>query len=132
MSYNGLQKTVREFKTPDIEVMENSYEDKDYTVKIETDEFTCVCPKTGLPDFAKVYIEYIPDKYCVELRSFKYYIFSFRNVGIFHENAANRVLDDFVNVSKPRYAKIVLEFGIRGGIRTTVIREHKNGQFSCS
>ena len=124
-NYEGLQENVRELATPDIEVWENKYKDKDYIVEIETDEFTCICPKTGLPDFANIRIEYIPDKVCVELKSFKEYIVAFRSVGIFHEHVANRILDDFVKACHPRWALINTEFNIRGGIKTSVEREYK-------
>ncbi|TRZ82097.1 preQ(1) synthase, partial [bacterium] len=82
--YEGLQDDIRNLKTPAIEVWENQYNDKTYTISIRTDEFSCICPKTGLPDFADISIEYIPDKYCIELKSFKLYLVFFRNIGIFH------------------------------------------------
>ncbi|MFH1622683.1 MAG: preQ(1) synthase [Candidatus Omnitrophota bacterium] len=124
-SYEGLQKNIRNFKTPKIEVWQNQYSDKEYMVNLETDELTCICPKTGLPDFAKVVIQYIPNRVCVELKSFKMYLHSFRNVGIFHEHLTNKILDDFVKACKPRFAKIELEMNIRGGIKTTVSAEYK-------
>ena len=123
-TYKGLQKDIRKLKLPKIEVWENEYTDKDYTVHLETNEFTCICPKTGLPDFATFYIDYRPEKWCIELKSFKLYLHAFRSVGIFHEHATNRILDDFVSASKPRSAKIRAEFHLRGGIRTTVEREY--------
>ncbi|MBL7157130.1 MAG: NADPH-dependent 7-cyano-7-deazaguanine reductase QueF [Candidatus Omnitrophica bacterium] len=124
-SYQGLQQNIRKLQLPKIEVWENKYKDKDYTVHLQTGEFTCICPKTDLPDFANLYIDYKPDKMCVELKSFKMYITAFRNVGIFHEHVTNRILDDFVAASKPRWAKIRAEFNLRGGIKTTVEREYK-------
>lgn len=124
-SYEGLQKHVRSFKTPKIEVWRNHYSDRDYLVRIETDEFTCICPKTGLPDFANIRIEYIPDKRCIELKSFKLYLVSFRSVGIFHEHATSRILDDLVKVSKPRYMKLEMEYNLRGGIKTSTKAEYK-------
>lgn len=127
-SYRGLQESIRKLKTPCIETIENKYADKNYQVRLETAEFTCVCPKTKLPDFANIIIEYAPDKLCVELKSFKLYLYSYRNTGIFHEHAANRILDDFVASCKPRHAKITCEFNIRGGIKTTVTREYEKGQ----
>ena len=126
-SYRGLQESIRKLKTPRIETIENKYADKDYQVRLETAEFTCVCPKTKLPDFANIIIEYIPDKLCVELKSFKLYLYSYRDIGIFHEHLANRILDDFVIACLPRHAKITCEFNIRGGIKTTVTREYKKG-----
>ena len=124
-TYERLQKNIRKLKTPKIEVWKNQYPDKEYMINLETDELTCICPKTGLPDFAKVVIQYIPDKACVELKSFKMYLHSFRDVGIFHEHLTNRILDDFVRACKPRYAKIGIEMNIRGGILTTVTAEYK-------
>lgn len=124
-SYDGLQENVRSLKLPVIEVWENKYKDKSFVVDIRTNEFTCICPKTGLPDFADIHIQYIPDKSCAELKSFKEYLHKFRDVGIFHEHAANRILDDFVNACKPRWAKIETEFNPRGGIKTAVTREYK-------
>lgn len=123
-SYEGLQKNVRSFKTPEIEVWRNQYTDKDYTIRIETDEFTCICPKTGLPDFAAIRIEYVPDKWCVELKSFKLYLVSFRNVGIFHEHATNRILDDLVKSCKPRFMRLEMEYRQRGGIKTYAKAEY--------
>lgn len=123
-SYQGLQENIRKLKTPEIEVWENKYRDKNYTIRFETREFTCLCPKTGLPDFADLCIEYIPDRYCVELKSFKLYLVSYRNIGIFHEHVINRIFDDFIRVCKPRWAKIGGEFNLRGGIKTTVSREY--------
>ncbi len=124
-SYRGLQKDIRKLKTPRIEVWENRYSDKDYVVKLEIPEFTCVCPKTGLPDFAVINLEYRPDKWCVELKSFKLYIVSYRNVSIFHEHAVNKILEDFVRACPPRWIHIEMIFNPRGGIKTTVEAEYK-------
>ena len=124
-SYNNLQNNIRDLDVGKIKKWENKYSDKDYTVSIKTDEFTCICPKTGLPDYATISIDYIPDKYCVELKSFKLYLLAYRNIGIFHEHVINRILDDFIDSCRPRYAKIVGEFTSRGGIKTTVSREHE-------
>ncbi len=123
-SYENLQKHIRALKTPDIEVWGNQYPDKRFVVHIETSEFTCICPKTGLPDFAFIEIEYMPAKFCVELKSFKEYLMSYRSVGIFHEHFANKLMDDFVKASKPRWVRIVTKFNPRGGITTTVTREY--------
>ena len=125
MSYKGLQNNIRKLKLPKIETWRNQYPDKDYTVHLETNEFTCICPKTGLPDFATIYIDYQPDKLCIELKSFKLYLHVFRDIGIFHEHATNRILDDLVKTAKPRYARIRAEFNLRGGIKTTVEREYR-------
>jgi len=124
-SYNNLQNGIRNLDLPKIQRWKNKYPDRDYTVSIKTDEFTCICPKTGLPDYAAICIDYVPDKYCVELKSFKLYLVAYRNIGIFHEHVINRILDDFIVSCKPRHAKIIGEFGSRGGIRTTVNREYE-------
>ncbi|MCM8796027.1 MAG: preQ(1) synthase [Candidatus Omnitrophica bacterium] len=124
-SYEGLQESVRNLKTPKLEVWKNQYADKEYAITIEIPEFTCICPKTGLPDFATIRIEYSPDKYCIELKSLKMYTIFYRNVGIFHEHVINKILEDFVKACKPRWAKISGIFNPRGGITTTVIREYK-------
>ncbi|MEK6727667.1 MAG: preQ(1) synthase [Candidatus Omnitrophota bacterium] len=124
-SYEGLQKSVRSLKTPGIEAWENQYPDKIYTICLEIPEFTCICPKTGLPDFASINIEYSPQKYCIELKSLKMYTIYFRNIGIFHEHLVNKMLEDFVVASKPRWLKITAVFNPRGGITTTVSREYK-------
>ena len=123
--YEGLQNNVRKLKTPEIEVWQNQYADKLYTINLDIPEFTCICPKTGLPDFAVIRLEYSPDKFCVELKSFKLYTISFRNVGIFHEHLINKMLEDFVRSVKPRWAKISGTFNPRGGITTEVSAEYK-------
>lgn len=125
-SYEGLQERVRNLKTPKIEVWENQYQDKLYTICLDLPEFTCICPKTGLPDFAAIRIEYSPQRYCIELKSFKLYTIFYRNIGIFHEHLINKILEDFVNAAKPRWVKISGLFNPRGGISTTVSAEWKN------
>ena len=124
-TYEGLQENIRSLKTPRIDAWRNKYADKDYEITIQTDEFTCICPKTGLPDFGTIEINYSPDKLCVELKSFKLYLVSFRNAGVFHEHVTNRLLDDFVEACRPRSARISVGFRSRGGIVTTVTREYK-------
>ena len=119
-SYQGLQKKIRKLKTPSIETWKNQYHDKDYIINLDIPEFTCICPKTGLPDFATIYINYNPKELCIELKSLKLYINWYRNLGIFHEHAVNRILEDIVNACKPRRCEIIGEFNIRGGIKTTV------------
>ena len=88
-------------------------------------EFTCLCPKTGQPDFATLLLEYVPDANCVELKSLKLYIWSYRNEGAFHEAVTNRILDDLVALMKPRFIRLTAEFNVRGGIYTTVVAEHR-------
>lgn len=122
--YEGLQGSIRKLKLPRIEVWENQYRDKEYTIMMDIPEFTCICPKTGLPDFADIKIEYSPDRYCVELKSFKMYTIAFRNVGIFHEHVTNKILEDFVAAAKPKRAKITGIFNSRGGIQTSVVAEY--------
>ena len=123
--YEGLQENIRSLKAPAIEVWENQYPDRLYTICLEIPEFTCICPKTGLPDFALIKIEYSPATRCVELKSLKMYTIFYRNVGIFHEHLVNKMLEDFVRAVQPRWVKIVAEFNPRGGIKTTVTREYK-------
>ena len=117
-NYDDLQTHIRELQTPSIETWENQYSDRNYTIEITNLEFTAVCPKTGLPDFATICITYVPDKHCVELKSLKEYFVSFRDVGIFHEHVVNKVLEDFVKACEPREAEVVGDFNIRGGIKT--------------
>jgi len=124
-SYEGLQKNVRKLKVPQLEVWKNQYPDKLYTINIDIPEFTCICPKTGLPDFALIKIEYSPHKYCIELKSLKMYMIFFRSIGIFHEHVVNKILEDFVRSVRPRGAKVTGVFNPRGGITTTVSREYK-------
>ena len=108
----------------ELEVFENPQPDKDYTIRIRMPEFTCLCPKTGQPDFATLHLEYVPDKSCIELKSLKMYVWSFRDEGAFHEAVTNRILDDMVVACAPRFMRLTAEFGVRGGIYTTVVAEH--------
>lgn len=124
-SYEDLQGHIRTLATPAIEVFRNQYADKEYTVELDCPECTCICPKTGLPDFATVRLTYIPDQTCIELKSFKMYLICFRNVGIFHENLVNKILDDVVRACKPRWARVEGKVAPRGGIQTTVTAEYK-------
>ncbi len=98
---------------------------RDYTVTLSTDEFTCVCPMTGQPDFAKIKIQYIPGKKIVESKSLKLYIWSFRNEGVFHEHVTNIILDDLVAALAPRWCRVTAEFAVRGGIAITVEAEYR-------
>lgn len=118
--YDDLQTHIRQLKTPSIETWENQYSDRDYTIEITNLEFTAVCPKTGLPDFATLCITYVPDQDCVELKSLKEYFLFYREVGIFHEHVVNKVLEDFVEACRPRKAEVIGDFNIRGGIKTVV------------
>ena len=105
---------------PAIETWANQYRGREYTIEIQCPEFTSVCPKTGLPDFATMTLTYVPDEVCVELKSFKLYLLEFRNLGIFQENIVNRVLDDVVAVARPIRARVEGRFAARGGITTVV------------
>lgn len=124
-NYEGLQKNIKNLKTPVIETWKNQYSDKEYTIILDHPEFTCVCPKTGLPDFANISIQYKPAELCVELKSFKMYMLFYRDIGIFHEHVTNKILEDFVKACKPRWAYIKGEFNTRGGIQTTVSAEYR-------
>lgn len=104
----------------ELEAVPNRYGDRDYTVNVSIPEFTCVCPRTGLPDFGTIIINYIPDKYIIELKSLKYYILKYRDLGIFHEEVTNRILDDLKGTLKPRKIEVIGEFHPRGGIKTVV------------
>lgn len=108
-----------------LETFPNPAPQRDFHIHMEIPEFTCLCPKTGQPDFATLILDYIPEKTCVELKSLKLYIGSFRDEGCFHEDVTNRILDDLVKVTKPRYMRLTARFYVRGGIFTTVIAEHR-------
>ncbi len=119
-SYEGRQKDIRALKMPDIEVWENQYSDRDYVVDLTIPEFTCICPKTALPDFALIKVSYKPFKACLELKSLKMYIHAYRNLGIFYENAVNRILQDVVQSCRPVRAVVTGEFTARGGLSSTI------------
>jgi len=108
-----------------LETFDNPQPDRDYSVRIRVPEFTCLCPKTGQPDFATLHFEYVPDRLCVELKSLKLYVWSFRDEGAFHEAVTNRILDDLVRAIAPRFMRLTAEFNVRGGIYTTVVAEHR-------
>jgi 7-cyano-7-deazaguanine reductase len=109
----------------DLETFPNPQPGRDYTIRIRMPEFTCLCPKTGQPDFATLILEYIPEQRCVELKSLKLYIWSFREEGAFHEDVTNRILTDLVAATSPRFMRLSAEFMVRGGIYTTVVVEHR-------
>ena len=108
-----------------LETFPNPNPDRDYEISFECPEFTCLCPRTGQPDFATIRIRYIPDKLCVELKSLKLYLWSFRDEGHFHEAVTNRILDDLVKAVRPRNLIVVGDFNVRGGIYTTVVAERR-------
>ncbi len=109
----------------DLEVFPNPQPKRDYTIRIRVPEFTCLCPKTGQPDFATLLLEYIPDRRCVELKSLKLYVWSYRDEGAFHEAVTNEILQDLVTATEPRYMRLTAEFNVRGGIYTTVVADHR-------
>ena len=109
----------------ELEVFPNPKPSRDYTIRIDSPEFTCLCPKTGQPDFATLKLQYIPAKHCVELKSWKLYLWSYREQGGFHEDLTNRILDDLVAALNPRYIRLKAKFNVRGGVYTTVIAEHR-------
>jgi 7-cyano-7-deazaguanine reductase len=104
----------------DLEVFDNPHPERDYLISFECPEFTCLCPRTGQPDFATIRIRYVPDGRCVELKSLKLYLWSYRNEGAFHEAVTNRILDDLVAACAPRFIEVVGDFLVRGGIHTVV------------
>jgi 7-cyano-7-deazaguanine reductase len=109
----------------ELDTFSNPHPDRDYTIRIRIPEFTCLCPKTGQPDFATLTLEYVPDLLCVELKSLKLYVWSFREEGAFHEDVTNRILNDLVAACEPRFMRLRAEFNVRGGIYTDVVVEHR-------
>lgn len=109
----------------ELEVFPNPQPARDYTIRIRIPEFTCLCPKTGQPDFAELLVEYVPEENCVELKALKSYIWSFRDEGAFHEDVTNRILADLVDATRPRFMRLTARFNVRGGIYTTVVAEHR-------
>lgn len=122
----GAKPTAQPSKT--LETFDNPNTSRDFHIHMEIPEFTCLCPKTGQPDFAVIYLDYIPDQLCVELKSLKLYMWSFRDEGCFHEAVTNRILDDLVAVTEPKFMRVTAKFYVRGGVFTNVVAEHlKNG-----
>ena len=109
----------------DLEVFPNPQPERDFTIHIRIPEFTCLCPKTGQPDFGELRIAYVPDEFCVELKSLKLYVWSFRDEGAFHEAVTNEILGDLVAATSPRFMRLTAEVNVRGGIYTTVVVEHR-------
>jgi len=108
-----------------LETFDNPMPERDYTIRIEVPEFTCLCPKTGQPDFATLYLEYVPEAKCVELKSLKMYVWAYRDEGAFHEKVTNTILDDLVKATEPRFMRLTAKFNVRGGIYTSVVAEHR-------
>lgn len=109
----------------ELETFPNPNPERDYTVRMRIEEFTCLCPKTGQPDFARMIIEFVPESRCVELKSLKLYMWSYRDQGAFHEAVTNKILGDLVAAMDPRFVRLTAEFYVRGGIYTTVVAEHR-------
>jgi len=116
----------------DLETFANPAPKRDYVIRIRVPEFTCLCPKTGQPDFATLNLEYIPDRVCVELKSLKLYIWTFRDQGAFHEAVTNKILGDLVHVLAPRFMRLTARFNVRGGIYTTVVAEHRAADWTAA
>ena len=114
-----------------LETFPNPHPHRDFHIHMEIPEFTCLCPKTGQPDFAVIYLDYIPDLQCVELKSLKLYIVSFRNEGCFHEAVTNRILDDLVAATQPKFMRVTAKFFVRGGIFTNVVAEHRKADWQA-
>lgn len=111
-------KTLETFPNPQVE--------RDYTIRIRVPEFTCLCPKTGQPDFATLTLEYVPERLCIELKSLKLYIWSWRDEGAFHEAVTNHILQDLVSACAPRFMRLTAEFNVRGGLYTTIVAEQRH------
>ena len=109
----------------DLQSFENPNPERDYTIHIDTPEFTCLCPLTGQPDFASIEIEYVPDRLCLELKALKLYFWSYRDQGAFHEAVTNKILDDLVAAIAPRFMRVNADFNVRGGVYTRVVAEHR-------
>ncbi len=108
-----------------LELFDNPNPEKDFTIHISIPEFTCLCPKTGQPDFATLELAYVPDQHCVELKALKMYVWSFRDQGAFHEAITNKIVDDLVKACQPRYLRLTSDFNVRGGIYTKVVSDYR-------
>ncbi len=108
-----------------LETFPNPNPNRDFHIHMEIPEFTCLCPKTGQPDFAVIYLDYIPDQQCVELKSLKLYMWSYRDEGAFHEAVTNKILDDLVDATQPKFMRVTAKFYVRGGVFTNVVAEHR-------
>ncbi len=108
-----------------LETFDNPNPERDYTIRISTPEFTCLCPMTGQPDFGNIEIEYVPDRLCLELKALKLYFWSYREEGAFHEAVTNKILNDLVAATAPRFMRINAEYNVRGGVYTRVVAEHR-------
>src|SRR5436190_10349409 len=122
-----MARTAKPIASPakSLETFPNPARGRDYAIHMRIPEFTCLCPKTGQPDFATLFLDYVPDRLCVELKSLKLYIWSYRDEGAFHEAVTNRILDDLVKATQPRFMRLTARFFVRGGIFTTVVADHR-------
>jgi len=118
--------------TESLETFDNPNPGRDYTVRVHLPEFTCLCPLTGQPDFAKITLSYVPDQRCVELKSLKLYIWSYRDKGGFHEEITNKIVDDVVTACEPRFIRVESEFNVRGGTYPTVIAEYRKSGWQAA
>ena len=109
-----------------LETFLNPEPGRDYTIRIQVPEFSCLCPRTGQPDFAVLDLEYVPDQLCLELKALKLYVWSYRDEGTFHEAVTNQILGDLVAACQPRFMRLTADFNVRGGLYTTVVAEHRN------
>jgi len=115
-----------------LETFPNPAPERDYTIRMAIPEFSCLCPKTGQPDFATLKLEYVPDERCIELKSLKLYVWSYRGRGTFHEAVTNEIVGDLVSAMAPRFLRLTAEFNVRGGIYTTVVVEHRRPGFAAA
>ena len=109
----------------DLDTFPNPNPERDFLIRLQVPEFTCLCPLTGQPDFGHLFIDYVPDRRCVELKSLKLYVWSFRNEGVFHEAVTNRILDELAGATQPRFMRVTAKWFVRGGIFTNVVVEHR-------
>ena len=123
MSQKDPESTLQQ-PSRELETFQNPNPGRDYTIRIEIPEFTCLCPKTGQPDFATLTLEYVPNLACIELKSLKLYTWSYRDEGAFHEAVTNQILTDLVTATGPRFMRLTAEFNVRGGIYTTIVAEY--------
>ncbi len=129
-----VESTIKKYgqvqiETNQLEIFPNQYPHRDYVIDMTCPEFTAVCPKSGFPDFGTIFIHYIPDLSCIELKSLKLYINSYRDQGIFHEDVVNKILEDLVKACDPRWMKVIGDYNVRGNIKTVVSAEHTQKDF---
>ena len=128
----GIFRRMTTQPSKELETFANPQPERDYTIRIRIPEFTCLCPKTGQPDFATLHLEYVPDALCIELKSLKLYVWSFRDQGAFHEAVTNEMLQHLAAACRPRFMRLTADFNVRGGIYTTVVAEHRSPEWEPS